>query len=501
MQVSRFLGAFVLTGFTLCAEANVTSTGFTVDQGQSLFTQQIGSTSYFGTANGRSASSATLAEYPVLIDVVGTASNPPVLSIPVPGKPDLVLRRARFKATEGFVSDGHGGLQPDPQVKPNGLSYFWYGLSLDGTVEATLTVMHGTMSGLLYGADFRYWITVGSSGRPVFRVIDVNAFNGVSDADPIIATGTAAPSTVPNQTSTAFAISSSSSTTYGVTIKTMVLYTANALTRAGSQSAMDAEIAQGISQLNTALANSQLDRIQYVLVHSEKANLDEGSYASYKDYGTRFDQYRRWVQADPGVASLRNTYNADEVQVIIDDRVNAPLGSLYGISYTQRPNCGVTGYVPDILGCSVGPGYKAFALSVVDYTGFTVDYTFVHEVGHTLGCDHNPQNGAPAGQGAFLWNYGHYVDHVARSVVSYATQCTGGVSASCPARLIYSNPNINFPGTSIPSGRLAPEGSNDARYRYNALAIDWLAQGVANFYEPTVADDTIFIDAFGDPIY
>jgi len=501
MRLLQVGAVFVIACFAFCAEAKVASIGFTVDQGPSLFSLQSGTTSYFGAANIHSSSYATLAEYPVTIDVIGTAKNPEILVVPVPGKADITLRRARFKAGIGFVSDGHGGSMPNPQVQANGLTYFWYGLSLDGTVEATLSVTRGAMSGLLYGPDIRYWITPSNSGE-VFRIIDTSVFDSISDADPVIASGAIAQAPV-SQPSATGALSASASpsgmTAYSVTIKTMVLYTANALARAGSQSAMNAEIALGINQLNTALANSQVNRVQYVLAHSEQTTLDERAYGSFKDAGTRFDQYRRWVQADPGVASLRNTYNADEVQVIMDDRVNAPLGSLYGISYTQRHNCGITGYLPDILGCDVGPAYKAFALSVIDYSSFTVDYTFVHEVGHTLGGDHNPQQGAAPGQGAYLFNYGHYVDQVARDAISYATYCTGGNSSACPAKLIYSNPYLNFPGTSVPSGRLTQEGSNDPRYRYNAMAIDYLAQGVANFYEPTVADDTIFIDGMGDP--
>jgi hypothetical protein len=42
-----------------------------------------------------------------------------------------------------------------------------------------------------------------------------------------------------------------------------------------------------------------------------------------------------------------------------------------------------------------------------------------------------------------------------------------------------------------------PECFNDARYRNNAKAIDYLALGVANFHEPTVPDDATFVDSFG----
>jgi len=434
-------------------------------------------------------------EYPVTIDVAGVAANPPTISVPLPDRPDLLLKRVRFQPGASFiVREGNGFY---PFGTPAGVSYSWYGRSQDERTEATLTVVHGVMSGVINGPDFRYSIVTAPGGGQIFRVLDPNGFP--ADFEP----PDAPPSSAPTATQTTLQAPAAMSN-YPVTIKTMVLYTANALTAANGN--MDSTIADAIAALNNALANSQLGNVHYVLARSQQINYDETAIGKANPtwlWDQRFDAHRRWLHGSSTVASLRAQYNADEVQMLIDD----PQGG--GISYTQRNDCGTTSFAPAIMGCTIGPGYKNFAFSVVDYGHVTQDLIFVHEVGHTLGADHDPKNVPFSVEfDNLLGSYGHVIPDVVREVMAYATfpNCTGSLETNCPRQLIFSNPNVNFNGYPYPSGRLQTEDQfpggvqGDKRYRYNAYTINIRAQGVANFFEPTVADDTIFIDRFGDPI-
>jgi hypothetical protein len=481
----------LLASCSTFAEAGVTLGSFTVDQ--SLFVAQ--SNSNFGSANTHPTSLAAVREFPVTIDIAGIATNPTKISIPLPDRPDLLIKRVRFQPGTSFIARVRNGVAPFSQ--PAGVSYAWYGRSQDDRTEVTLTAVHGVMAGLIYGPDFRYSVMTAPSGGQIFRVLDPNGFppdfepvDYGPDSGAIVAADTQA-------------TSQATASGFTTTIKVMVLYTAKALQDAGSQSAMDATIALGIFQLNTALANSELGRVQYVLGRSQQINYDETAVATANPSWTwdyRFDAYRRFLQSSSTVANLRAQYNADEVEMLVSDSQGG------GISYTQRTDCGTTPpYFPAITGCTIGPGYKPFAFSVVDYAHVTQDYIFVHEVGHTLGADHDPSH-VPYNQinDNLLGSYGHFISNVVREVMAYATypNCTGGLETNCPRQLIFSDPNVNFFGTNYPSGRLQPEEqfpggtSGDKRYRYNANTINIRAQGVANFFEPTYADDTIFPDGF-----
>lgn len=75
------------------------------------------------------------------------------------------------------------------------------------------------------------------------------------------------------------------------------------------------------------------------------------------------------------------------------------------------------------------------------------DQSFAHEVGHTLGADHDLDHSSKADR-PFEFSYGHQVPGVARTIMSYS--CPSG---DCPARMQYSNPQVPFIGSpSVPSG-------------------------------------------------
>ena len=70
-----------------------------------------------------------------------------------------------------------------------------------------------------------------------------------------------------------------------------------------------------------------------------------------------------------------------------------------------------------------------------------------------MGLEHDPENAGPPGGGTYPFRYGHFVSNAtdqARTVMSYSNQCDSG----CPRTPYFSNPLVNFPGTSEPTGIL-----------------------------------------------
>jgi hypothetical protein len=117
--------------------------------------------------------------------------------------------------------------------------------------------------------------------------------------------------------------------------------------------------------------------------------------------------------------TLRNAYYADLV-VLIVPRSNAACG----IGYLSGRN-----------------GSASYGFSVVAAPCLNYAYTFTHELGHNLGAHHNPEH-ANGGCSPTPSSCGHWVNGVARDVMTYGAAC----SRSCPVALQFSNPSVDFLG-------------------------------------------------------
>lgn len=156
-----------------------------------------------------------------------------------------------------------------------------------------------------------------------------------------------------------------------------------------------------------------------------------------------------WLTSSSVVASLRNQFAADLVALVRP--------------YPDGQYCGL-GHVPPPLGSASA----AFSVSALDSCHYT--YTFVHEIGHNLGANHDPWN---ATGGTFSYSRGHCVAGVRRDVMSYPSPCGGTIA------LQFSNPARTFVGTSSPSGTAA---------RDNARAISQMAWPVSSYRGPVGTD-------------
>ena len=194
-------------------------------------------------------------------------------------------------------------------------------------------------------------------------------------------------------------------------IKILVLYTSNAAYSV-SNIVNTALLAEELS--NQSFANSGI-YCKIEIVYIGKTDYVESS--SSTDV-TRFRETNDGYMDE--VHSLREKYAAD-VCVLLTD---------YNLSTCGRA---------DTIKASRG---KAFCV-VQAYYCSTTYYSFIHEIGHLMGCRHNPENDGTNSP----YEYGHgYInsDKTWRTIMAYGNHCNG-----CDRIQFWSNPYITHGGESM----------------------------------------------------
>jgi len=198
-------------------------------------------------------------------------------------------------------------------------------------------------------------------------------------------------------------------------IRVLVLYTPRAQS---SVSNIKNTILTAVALSNESFTNSQIN-FQIELAYSGLTN--------YTELSSSTDLSRFRISGDgfmDEVHTLRNKYSAD-VCVLL----------LYNEDYCgEASGIGVT-------------AANAFCVVSTFSTCATSNYSFAHEIGHLLGCRHDPHmdsNTTP-------YAYGHgYINPARtwRTIMAYVDGC-----GSCPRLQFWSNPNVNHGG--IPMGTTA----------------------------------------------
>jgi hypothetical protein len=189
-------------------------------------------------------------------------------------------------------------------------------------------------------------------------------------------------------------------------------------------------IALAVAETNRAYELSGIPtKFRLVKTHFESA---------YNDYTNQWEATLAFLRNNGDgqldyVHAMRDQFGADFVSMLVDT------GSYCGI-----------GYMP--LTPTAGD-----AFSLVQWNCATGYYSFAHEIGHNMGCNHDLANAGGDFGGS---NYG-YRDPSAqfRSILAY--DC----SPSCPRIQYFSNPNINYNGRVLGSSR-----ANNAQQIRNNLA-------------------------------
>jgi len=200
----------------------------------------------------------------------------------------------------------------------------------------------------------------------------------------------------------------------GAVIDIMTVYTPAASAIVGGVTAMQTLIDLAVTETNQGYTNSGVTTVLN-LVHTQEV--------AYAESGSFFTDVDRLSNPSDGyidnVHTLRNTYNADMVGLIISDTVY----------------CGVADAIM---------ATEAEAFQVTSYNCATGYYSFAHEFGHLQGARHDwaadPTNNSP-----FTYNHGYVnAPDAWRTIMAYNNAaCTGGY---CTRLNYWSNPDETFGG-------------------------------------------------------
>ena len=210
---------------------------------------------------------------------------------------------------------------------------------------------------------------------------------------------------------------------YDCKIRVLVLYTQDAL-NSPSVSNIKNTILTAVALTNQSFVNSQIN-YQIELVYAGQTNYTESGFST--------DLYRFRTSGDgymDEVHTLRNKYSADVCVLLINDTTYCGLAPGIGVAEN-----------------------KAFCVVSTCGTCATTNYSFGHEIGHLLGCDHDPLN--ESGNTPFAYGHG-YVNpsKTWRTIMAYPVS-----GISCQRLLYWSNPNVTKDG--VPMGTAATH--NNAR--------------------------------------
>jgi hypothetical protein len=372
------------------------------------------------------------------IDEALLTVGPDGITLPVPGKPDLEIER-----------QGH--------ERRGVRSMVWRGRGQSDSSKVTLTLHEGLLFGRIESGSDIFAVRPGANGRTIVEKLNSDSFAPEWGHD----AATHGHEKVPAVTGGDMMQQGSSTTPATpaadgtVQIVLMSVYTPQARTAAGGTTQIQGQIQAAIDQANTAFINSNMIA-RFFLAHTEEV--------AHNDAGN-IETDLNWVTSDSTVTTLRNTYSADMVSLIV-----ANGGGYCGIGWVQRhPGSGFANYA-----------FQVTALSCLSNS------TLAHEHGHNMGMEHDPASAGIAPSGAsYPWSFGHYVNGGFRTIMSYNV-CT----ISCPRVLHFSNPDVLYNGVAT--------GIQDQRD--NAHTGDLTAPIVANFRLGGGGDSNNPPTFNGDPI-
>ena len=336
----------------------------------------------------------------------------------------LSLRQAETLEIELF--DGKSYAAKLVQTETRAMNdYTWRGKIREGKFEGDviLTFRGGFVSGLIY-APFNQVYEIVPRGTKQF-LVELNQSLFPECGGEIKSEETTVKSNTENNLA---------SIDSGDRIDVMVVYTTATKNLLGGDAQAQALVQQAIDSANTAYLNSKI-RQRLRLVHTQEYLYTESGNSS-----TDLANLRN----NATIQSLRETHKADLVAMV---------GEVTGV-------CGV-GY---LMGSNQASGNPNNGFTVTTRSCAVGNLSFAHELGHNMGSQHNPENGSGP---TYPFGFGHYVNGVYRTVMSYVDPCPGG----CTRRPYFSNPEVTFMNF--------PTGIDNARD--NARSINLTADAISNY--------------------
>ena len=193
-------------------------------------------------------------------------------------------------------------------------------------------------------------------------------------------------------------------------IDVMVVYSTAAKNAVGGTASMQSRINLAFTETNSAYSLSGATQ-ELVLVHSEEMI----GYTEPSSFSQILTDLRGTNDGKmDNVHPLRDQYGADCVSMICQN------GQYCGIAYLMT---------------NPSSSFASSAFCVVNYSCMTGYYSFGHELGHNMGCAHDPQN---AGSAAYSYSYGFRTsNNQYRTIMAYA-----------PGTRVkrFSSPNVTYNG-------------------------------------------------------
>jgi hypothetical protein len=257
----------------------------------------------------------------------------------------------------------------------------WVGDGENGA-QAVLTMVRGVLTGTVFADHRTFEITIEPDGQYSVAELDPGAFPTddpqlddlhfevleAPDAyigDQLVSTADAAVTGTP------------------VTIDVMVVWTPAAEAASGGRAAMESLALNSVANANLVYRNSGVNA-QLNLVHATQVDWVETPTSITTDLTAIRSVGDGKLEE---VHALRTQYGADVV-------------SLFGEGYRNSGACGVGG-----LMSTVSTSFASYAFNVVDRTCAVGNLSFVHEVGHNQGLQHDPANATTAPSYTYAYGY------------------------------------------------------------------------------------------------
>lgn len=402
-------------------------------------------------------------QLPVTVNIRALAhklgSREGFIDVDIGGRQMLRFKERDFQPLNGFVPRGLVAVTPDPKAPDKALWYRWYGVN--GNRSMTLSVKNGAISASVIDSKNNYAVLAWPKNGYIRRVDPKKSISDVVFDEHL--------GKKHGKSMTEWLSENASnlpkSSTIPVVIDVLFLHTPKAIAAAGGQAQLDVKVDEAIHQTNTIVRNSGISNYRYrnALATSQNGGASTLLFNYNEVSGNQcssnippgycnFLGHRINLRNNINARTLRNQHLADMVSLIVE---GAP-GEPNGVAYTQRPSCSdYPEYGETNLTCQPGTAFNDFAYSVVRQSHLTVEQVFAHEIGHQMGMEHNKDFITPGTPTYQPYAFGYYQNGVNETVMSSTSvtlnpenYCPSG----CPRALQFSNPAVNFLGTSFPSG-------------------------------------------------